>query len=352
MTGGLCRFLADFGNSGMFWPSTSKQLLLVTTARHNPNVDESAHDHENTGPEHLSEGGNSLPLFTPSSHAPNHSMNAAEIQTQLNSSAYFNLVSFSILFYDFFLTLDWEISRYWGTPVHMAGCLGLESYHQYFIIATQILVAAMLMLRTFALYERSKRVLVLMILVAAGGVAVGIWSVLSGKAVDESTNLPLYFGCNYPISRAQGLSLAAAWAGVAVFDCMIFLLTLYRVFSVRRTSTILTVLLRDGSIYFGQPTNPTAHTTMLFQLGTEYTRGIATTFTNIISSVMLTRLMLNLRDPALAHMAGRGTYSTSLQPHDIQFAAMRPRARDGTLDGPELDTDATMGEIIELQDRR
>ncbi|KAF7328096.1 hypothetical protein MSAN_02489400 [Mycena sanguinolenta] len=227
----------------------------------------------------------------------------------------------------------------------------------------------MLMLRTFALYEHSKRVLVLMISVAAGAVAVGIWSVLSGKAVAESTNLPLYFGCNYPISRSQGLSLAAAWAGVAVFDCMIFLLTLYRVFSVRRTSTILTVLLRDGSIYFGVMVLSNFSNILTFVLGTvcfwlfalavrlldvlqEYTRGIATTFTNIISSVMLTRLMLNLRDPALAHMAGRGTYSTSLHPHDIQFAAMRPRGRDGTLDGPELNTDATMGEDIELQDRR
>ncbi|KAJ6503890.1 hypothetical protein C8R45DRAFT_974009 [Mycena sanguinolenta] len=311
-------------------------------------------------------------------------MNAAEIQTQLNSNGYFNLVSFSILFYDFFLTLDWEISRYWGTPLTWPNalffanrygtllgnipvvmeyfwsenssprkikiCLGLESYHQYFIIATQILVAAMLMLRTFALYERSKRVLALMISVAAGGVAVGIWSVLSGKAVAESTNLPLYFGCNYPISRAQGHSLAAAWAGVAVFDCMIFLLTLYRVFSVRRTSTILTVLLRDGSIYFGVMVLSNFSNILTFVLGTEYTRGIATTFTNIISSVMLTRLMLNLRDPALAHMAGRATYSTSALPHSIRFAAVRPRNRDETLHGPELDTDPTMD--IELTNRR
>jgi hypothetical protein len=80
----------------------------------------------------------------------------------------------------------------------------------------------MLILRTYALYERSKRVLALMIAVAFGAVVVGIvrlpfvryiwvpanifnsqWSILSGKAVDKTTNLPLYIGCDYPTSKAQ-----------------------------------------------------------------------------------------------------------------------------------------------------
>ncbi|KAJ7245637.1 hypothetical protein B0H12DRAFT_1127396 [Mycena haematopus] len=310
-------------------------------------------------------------------------MNAAQIQTQLNSNAYIDLVSFSILFYDFFLTLDWEIARYWGTPLTWPNalffanrygtllgnipvvmeyfwseessahkikiCLGLESYHQYFIIVTQLIVAVMLMLRTYALYERSKRVLAWMILVASGAVAVGIWTVISGKAVDQSTNLPLYFGCNYPTSRAQGLSLAAAWAGVAVFDCMIFLLTLSRVFSARRNSTILTILLRDGSIYFGVMVLSNLSNILTFVFGTEYTRGIATTFTNIISSVMLSHLMFNLRDPKLAHMAGRST-SFSFVPHEIRFAEVRPRDGTGCENDPELDSDAMID--IELTNRR
>jgi hypothetical protein len=58
--------------------------------------------------------------------------------------------------------------------------------------------------------------------------------------------------------RCSGLSLAASWAGVAVFDCMIFLLTLYKVFSRRRQNgpELLTVLLRDGKEIFAAPDLP------------------------------------------------------------------------------------------------
>ncbi|KAF8217405.1 hypothetical protein K438DRAFT_1952299 [Mycena galopus ATCC 62051] len=220
----------------------------------------------------------------------------------------------------------------------MSRCLGLERYHQYFIIATQVIVAALLVLRTYALYGHSKRVLIVMSLVILGAVIVGIWSVAIGKAVVESTNLSLYYGCDYPISRAQGLSLASGWAGVAIFDCLIFVLTLYKVFSGGRPNawSILTVLLRDGSIYFGVMTLSNLSNILTFIFGTElddaeqpYTRGIATTFTNIICSVFISRIMLNIRDPSLVDIVGR------LAAEDIRFASFH-----GT--GQERDTNATL----------
>ncbi|KAJ7050357.1 hypothetical protein C8F01DRAFT_1377773 [Mycena amicta] len=278
------------------------------------------------------------------------------IQKQLNSNYYFQLVSFSLLFYDYFLTLDWEVARYWGAaqwtwpnifyfanrygtlvgniPVVMQYfwstpptarklmvCKHLESYHQYFIIATQLLVGAMLILRTYALYERNKRVLILMLGFTAGAVAFALWSVITGKSTKGNTNLELYFGCNYPIARGTGLNLVVPWAAVATFDTMIFLLTLGRVLYRRgrprngNTMDLLSILLRDGAIYFGVMVMSNLGNILTFALGTPYTRGIATTFTNILSSIMISRLMLNLRDPALAHMSGRGrrriTTSTS-----------------------------------------
>ncbi|KAF7334564.1 hypothetical protein MVEN_02286300 [Mycena venus] len=317
-------------------------------------------------------------------------MDAAQIQAQLNSNIYFNLISFSLLFYDFFLTLDAEISRYWGAPIkfptilffanrygtlfgnipaviqnfwttestprkimvnrptafvssnvliflrcavaccrcvrllkkRIHRCQHLETYHQYFIIATQILVGLMLLLRTYALYERSKRVLGFMIFVAVASIAVAIWSVLSGKAGDSSENLHLYVGCAYGFTKTQGISLATAWAGSGIFDFMVFLLTLYKgLGSIRpRGANLLTTLLRDGSIYFGVMAASNLSNILTFvvselvyvrisdlvistaQLGGPYTRDIATTFTNIISSLMISRLMLNLRDPSLLHI--------------------------------------------------
>ncbi|KAJ6576034.1 hypothetical protein DFH09DRAFT_1150244 [Mycena vulgaris] len=293
-------------------------------------------------------------------------MNVAQTQSQLNSNYYFNLVSFTLLFYDYFLTLEWEVSRYWGTPFTWPNflffanrygtllgnipvviqyfwsskstprkieiCRRLESYHQYFIIVTQLMVGSMLVLRTYALYERSKRVLTLMISVAVGAVVAGIWSVVTGKTGDTNDNLPLYFGCDYAISQSQGVSLASAWAGVAVFDF----------FTRRRPNgaDLLTVLLRDGLVMF--MSNLSNILTFV-----SYTRGIATTWTNIISSIMISRLMLNLRDPALSHMTGRVSQSTSVTAGNVMFAPYMGATGPGS--SPELDTDAAMD--IELPHR-
>ncbi|KAJ7101348.1 hypothetical protein B0H15DRAFT_815760 [Mycena belliarum] len=310
-------------------------------------------------------------------------MNAVQLQSRLNSNYYFNLVSFTLLFYDYFLTLNWEISRYWASPrtgpkilfyanrygtllgnipvviqyfwsveptaQKIAICRGLESYHQYFIIVTQVMVGVMQILRTFALYERNKRVLMFMCAVAIGAVVTGLWSVITGKTGNTDQNLKLYFGCNYPISKAQGISLASAWAGLAVFDCMIFLLTLYKAFSRRRPigTGLFTVLLRDGSIYFGVILMSNLSNILTFALGDDFTRGMPTTFTNIISSIMITRLMLNLRDPALTRMVGRPSRSTVVTSGNLVFAPYPRSTAPRT--ASELDTDAGIG--FELSDR-
>ncbi|KAJ7254543.1 hypothetical protein C8J57DRAFT_1722098 [Mycena rebaudengoi] len=303
-------------------------------------------------------------------------MDAVQLQTQLNANYYFNSASFTILFYEYFLTLDREVSRFWGTaftftwanmlffanrygtlicreysrrrpifldhPQHAwencgdVRCLHLELYHQYFVIVTQILVAAMLILRTYALYEHNKRLLAVMLIITSVVIIVGLWAVIAGKGVDTSNNLPLYIGCNYPVGQPQGISQASAWAGVAVFDCMIFFLTLNKVFHRHRDGMgLITVLLRDGSVYFGVMVISEVSNILTLVLGSPYTRGFATTFTSIISSIMISRLMLNLRDPALAHQSGRHSRGTTTRmgTHDIRFVAPP--------DVPQLDTDAS-----------
>ncbi|KAF8175464.1 hypothetical protein K438DRAFT_1608527, partial [Mycena galopus ATCC 62051] len=233
-----------------------------------------------------------------------------------NLNIYLDLVAFSLLFYDFFLTLDVEISRYWnsapkfGTLLFFANryvallgnipvvienlwttpiprCQHLETYHQYFIIVTQLLVGLILLVRTYALYHRSKRVLAFMIFVAVVAMGIAIWSTSTGHT-SRNEELQLYIGCTYPTSKAQGISLAIPWACLGVFDFTMFVLTLCKGLKSRRPhdANFLTLFLRDGI------------TTIAIQ---PYTRGICTTFTNIISSLIVSRLMLNLRDPSLLH---------------------------------------------------
>ncbi|KAJ6548217.1 hypothetical protein DFH09DRAFT_1039693, partial [Mycena vulgaris] len=111
------------------------------------------------------------------------------------------------------------------------------------------------MLRTYAMYGRNNRVLGFMVVVAAGAIGVGVWSVISDNTTsgDNRAKLALYTGCTSPISRSEGRILAGAWAGMATFDSMIFSLTLYQALNQHNLNgrTLLSVLIRDGSVYFG-----------------------------------------------------------------------------------------------------
>jgi len=176
------------------------------------------------------------------------------------------------------------------------------------------------MVRTYALYERSKRVLVLMVAFSVAVIVVCFWSTLvkSGKSGD---NLGLYIGCTFAVTDSQNVAFMIAWGAMSVFDCMIFLLTLYKALTHRSTEIhLLTVLLRDGSIYFGVMVVCNVSNILTFVFGGPYTRGVAATFTNIISSIMISRLMLNLRDPALSRWPGRLSENTGVTEDDTELA--------------------------------
>ncbi|KAJ6527158.1 hypothetical protein B0H19DRAFT_1385540 [Mycena capillaripes] len=261
----------------------------------------------------------------------------------------------ALLFYDYFLTFEWEVSRYWARPnlswatiffflnrygtllgnipvviqyfwttpstpqkTAMYGlCILLESYHPYLILVIQMIVGVMLILRTYALYKRSNRILAFMLVFGVTVACVCLGTTLfSNKGAGLSGDLGLYIGCTYAITARQSMSPIIAWSAMALFDCMIFSLTLYKAFGWHLTGlNLFTVLLRDGSIYFGVIVILNLSNILTFVLGGDYTRGVATTLTNIVSSLMISRLMLNLRDPSLAtnpEAEGVGEFSTHL----------------------------------------
>ncbi|KAJ6511174.1 hypothetical protein C8R45DRAFT_1089288 [Mycena sanguinolenta] len=238
----------------------------------------------------------------------------------LRSNTYLDLASFTLLFYDFCLTLDLEISRYWGSRLNFGAILFFANRYGMLLgnipVAIQnlwttvtnsnprkitALVGLILIIRTYALYHKSKRILVFMIFVAIATVGVALRSAFNTPPDIRSDNVQQHVGCAFGITKPRGVNLAIAWAGSGVSDFIIFLLTLYKGLSSGRSrgTNFLTLLLRDGSIYFGVMTLSNIWNISSFVL---YTRGISTTFTNIISSLMISRLMLNLRDPSLLHI--------------------------------------------------
>jgi hypothetical protein len=55
---------------------------------------------------------------------------------------------------------------------------------------------------------------------------------------------PLLHGSNYPVS-----GLGAAWGGMAVFDSLVFAMTVYKTLSLRRSGvSLIYLLLRDGKL--------------------------------------------------------------------------------------------------------
>lgn len=112
-----------------------------------------------------------------------------------------------------------------------------------------------------------------------------------------------HIGCGVILNREKSIRFGAAWGGMLVFDSLVFCMTLYKsVISSRRPNgeNILRILMRDGAIYFGVIVVFNVANILTFVLGGPLTRGVGTIFTNIISSVMISRLMLNLRCPSHA----------------------------------------------------
>ncbi|KAJ7205346.1 hypothetical protein B0H12DRAFT_457418 [Mycena haematopus] len=201
-------------------------------------------------------------------------------------------------------------------------CTVFQDYHEYFALLSQILVAVMLIMRTYALYERNKYVLALTIFVTLSAICFALSILLSDTRPDSINPRLKALGCPSPTSHELNLRVAAAWGGMVrilefvahtfqpdpqlIFDVMIFLLTIYKALRYEtRSGSLFSVMFRDGSMYFGIMIAANAANIATYTLGGPILSGSGTTIVNALSSVLLTRLMLNLRDPKVLRRARR-----------------------------------------------
>ncbi|KAJ7129076.1 hypothetical protein C8R46DRAFT_1236673 [Mycena filopes] len=279
------------------------------------------------------------------------------IQNQFEITRYLILIPFTIVVYEYALTLKQEVARFWGTkltwgtalfyvnrysalfgtmPVVVeyfmtttnpnriplwVPCNALSQYHTYFALLSQILVSVMLIMRTYALYERNKYILALTIGVTLGAIVVALCVILIGSDRDTLDAHLRTFGCPSPSPHATNLRDAAAWGGMLVFDAMIFSLTVYKALRHDvRTGSLFSVLFRDGSLYFGIMIASNAVNIGTYTMGGPILSGSGTTMTNALSSVMISRLMLNLRNPNIRQLRHRNPATRTSTRMD--FAAM------------------------------
>ncbi|EPQ53547.1 hypothetical protein GLOTRDRAFT_139744 [Gloeophyllum trabeum ATCC 11539] len=297
---------------------------------------------------------------------------AESIALDLAANDYLSLIAFAVLYYDYTLTFGIEVDRFWAPRFSWASFLFyLNRYLGIFghipvilqlfrafsskVSPAQLLyrvhpqdasscrattksspssfkwsseashpthpptklnppeltpLSACLIMRTYALYERARWVLWFLCGFALGVIIFGCWAI-TGKHTEP---VPIEgIGCNTTLAADQGIHLAIAWSGMTAFDFVIFVLTVFKALRTPRVGrrTLADVLLQDGAMYFFFMVFSNIVNISTFVLGGPLLRGAPSTFTNVVSTTLISRLMLNVRDPSLRTQARPTTFSTA-----------------------------------------
>ncbi|KAI0742657.1 hypothetical protein C8Q80DRAFT_1122863 [Daedaleopsis nitida] len=293
-------------------------------------------------------------------------------------------IAFAILYYDYTLTFGHEFERFWKRPFSLAAfgyylnrylsLLGhvpviFEIYGHH---SRPISVGTLQIYRVYGLYERSRKVLYLLVVTAVTSCIVCGWATShtwTASRPDNTESSRIIDECDLRMSKLQKRYLAIAWGMVLICDVMIFTLTSFRVLQVGKKwrGSLFTLMLRDGidvtgkragTLYFGYVSTSAGYAvTQPVALNVELTverrtiglfscvispifslawldrsvvwheismsvailkppqpafRGISVTTTNVIATTMIARLMLNVRDPDLIEGRYRESSTTDL----------------------------------------
>lgn len=239
----------------------------------------------------------------------------------------FELFGLSILFYDYMITFGDEVEYIWmrlepkartlwlffpnryffllantamtALPFTSAltsqGCTQLQLTRQIALVINQGLVCLLLSLRVYALYGRSWRIAVSLLLSAAllGAVA------LASQLFDRHDLPPdaVQYDCSVPVSRTSAIRLAVAWEALFVYDAILFGLTLFKTLQTRRrygNIPIPAMVLRYGVIYFAVIALANAANITMYWFAGPFLRGGLSLFAGSFSTVITSRFMLEL----------------------------------------------------------
>ncbi|KIK63031.1 hypothetical protein GYMLUDRAFT_41332 [Collybiopsis luxurians FD-317 M1] len=283
-----------------------------------------------------------------------------DVQIQMNWTHYVGLMQFVILVYDWLLTLDQEVeliwrrpsktrlpvilflfNRYltllgnipvfvlffWSKPVNpqnpQLGSRHFDFYLQTFLVLVQLNITVLFIIRVTALYGGSRWIKLSLIVLGLGMTCNAIVHLAladrqplahieSPSVSDQIGNVPIF-------TASQGLHLTYVWTGAFIFDLCTFCLTIWRTMNISRGNHIQggigTVIMRDGLMYFGIITLVTLGNVIVFLLGTELLKGLFTDLSSVLSSILMSHMILNLREDNAYTM----NYSTPTQLSGILF---------------------------------
>jgi len=159
-------------------------------------------------------------------------------------------------------------------------------------------------MRVYALYFRNRWILFIVTLEFIAGFLLACWTLTKSLPGAAATVADAERG-----ARLQGV----AFSGLLVVDFTVFVLTMARSIKLwTHKEPFLKLLFIDGLLYYSVIWNLNL-VNVIVLLVTHPVLDLSTPiFTNVLSVVMITRLMINLRDPTIHSSADRdGTVTTS-----------------------------------------
>jgi len=295
-----------------------------------------------------------------------------------------------ILIYDYALTFSREVRAFWWTPLSSIKilyflnrylslftavplfitsflpstgsstkrCHALSLLHSIVLALIQLIAAVVLLMRTRALYEGSRKVLISLTTALVVVFGLAIYLSLSGHS---GGSVPFSAGCISLSTKDSSNRLAIAWGLSTLYDTCIFAMTVYKSFEMRvngdqvlSAQPVVRLILRDGTLYFALLFSANLVNILTYLLGDSLSRGIGSTLANNISATMINRLMIHLREHA---GKTRGTPTgISSESTTLDFSAPRRTSQSRVRDDRFTRISRTYGSVhdieeIELSDR-
>ncbi|KAG9125541.1 hypothetical protein FRC07_007193 [Ceratobasidium sp. 392] len=183
------------------------------------------------------------------------SLDIHEIELELlhvRASRYLSAAGYVLLLYDYFLTLPEEVRLIWPTSWSLVKVLFLINRYSVPIFLT-INSWVLLLLRVHALYGRSRRVLVFLIIfyVLTYVTILSTATLALIRMIPQLAYSPLAGICSISV---KPVTLQAVWAAPLGFEIVIFGMTMYKCLEHAKAQQLHTPLLktlyRDGFLYF------------------------------------------------------------------------------------------------------
>ncbi|KAI0791987.1 hypothetical protein C8Q75DRAFT_614088 [Abortiporus biennis] len=200
---------------------------------------------------------------------------------------YFRLIGYVVAYYDYLLIFDDEVRYIWGCkgsilwifylnryfsifaiipsivglflPPRLSSesvCSKVETYEQVTIVIAQLITSVSLLLRTFALYSRSWKILGIILTTGFPLIGLIVWSVANQGSASEVT---VSVGCLLLGIQNVKSHLGFAWVALIAYEVLIFLLTIIKSYRERNVTYLastshvgglMQLICRDGAIYF------------------------------------------------------------------------------------------------------